>query len=80
MNYKFDYNIHSNADNDIFLKICGKICEKYPQIVLGKLLNDVDGSAHQIYYVDGEEIAVSNDYYIGAVYVKSNIDLSELFG
>ena len=44
-----------------------------------KLLIDVDGSLIQTYKYNGKDIDVYDDYDVGAVYVKSEIDLDNLF-
>lgn len=73
----FDYNISSTADNLIFLKTCKDIEDNFnlehkPPVV------DVDGSAVQVYQVNGKEIRVDIDILIDAVFVVSDIDLSHI--
>ncbi len=71
---KYDYNICTNADEKIFQDQC-RVLEKYiPNIVKDKLLEDVDGSKTQRYYKDKKEILVKNSYYIGAVFIESEIE------
>lgn len=80
MALNFDYNINAEASKEIFDKSCKKIEEKYSNIKKENLLMDVDGSLCQVYFLDGKEIRVQNDYLVGALYVESDVDLSELFG
>ncbi len=39
---------------------------------------DVDGSTIQIYRKDDKEVVVYDDYDVGAVFIKSDVDLSEI--
>ncbi len=77
--YKYDYNICTEADRDIFIKQCKALEKHIPNLVKDKLLEDVDGSETQIYFLDGKEITVHNSYYIGAVYIKSEVELEHFF-
>lgn len=77
--YKYDYNICTEADRDIFIKQCKALEKHIPNLVKDKLLEDVDGSETQIYFVDGKKIVVHNSYYIGAVYIKSEVELEHFF-
>ena len=77
--YKYDYNICTEADRDIFIKQCKALEKHIPNLVKDKLLEDVDGSETQIYFLDGKKIVVHNSYYIGAVYIKSEIELEHFF-
>ncbi len=79
MALKFDYNINTEASKEIFDKTCKKIEKKYSNIKKENLLADVDGSLCQVYFLDGKEIRVQNDYLVGALYVESDIDLGDLF-
>ena len=75
----FEYNICAEADRNIFEKQC-KVLEKYiPNISKGKLLEDVDGSETQLYLIGDKEVSVHNSFYIGAVYVESEIELESYF-
>ena len=54
--------------------------EGYPEVAeKSDLLIDVDGSKTQIYTLHGKKITVHNSYYIGAVYVNSEIELTQYF-
>lgn len=66
----FDYTIEPDASVEGFCKICRRI-EKMPGVVKEDLLTDVDGSQIQHYRINGKSIEVYNDYYVGAIYVKS---------
>lgn len=77
--YKYDYNICTEADRDIFIKQCKELEKHIPNLVKDKLIEDVDGSETQIYFLDGKEIAVHNSYYIGVVYIKSEVELEHFF-
>lgn len=78
--YKYSYNILPNTNDERFEEICKKIENSFDGLVKEKLLEDVDLSSYQHYIFQGKEIAVCNDYYVGALYIDSDIDLSELFG
>ena len=65
------------ADYDEFMKTCKAIETGVKGIKKEKLLyTDIDGSAIQIYYVNGKTIKVFDDYEVDAVYVDSEIDLT----
>ena len=75
----FDYNIYSDNSPEKFKETCKKIEQVYPNVIKRKLLIDVDGSTIQTYTENGKDIDVYDDYDIGAVFVKSEINLDELF-
>lgn len=77
--YKYDYSICTEPDRDIFIKQCRALEKHIPNIVKDKLLKDVDESEIQIYYLDGKKILVHNCYYVGAVYIESEVDLEQFF-
>ncbi|MBP3633490.1 MAG: hypothetical protein J6J43_02825 [Oscillospiraceae bacterium] len=78
--YKYSYNIEKFADNEAFLQACRRIEQAgITDLQKEQLAVDVDGSLLQLYYVPHGRIIVFNDYYVGAVYVDSDIDLSHLF-
>lgn len=76
--YPFDYNIFPNNSPEMFKDMCRKIEEHFPDAEKKKLLVDVDGTTVQSYMETGREIAVFDDYDIGAVFVQSEIDLKEI--
>lgn len=71
----FDYNIHTDNSPEEFKKTCEKIRKAYPNAKEQKLLVDVDGTTIQTFTQDGKDIDVYDDYDVGAVYVKSEIEL-----
>lgn len=71
----FDYTIYKNNSADVFKKTCEEIEKAFPNAEKKKLLIDVDGSTIQTYTQDGKDIDVYDDYEVGAVYVKSEIEL-----
>lgn len=75
----YDYNICTNADEKIFQKQCKALEKHIPNIKKGELLEDVDGSKTQFYCKDEKKIAVKNSFYIGAVFVESEISLEQFF-
>ncbi len=75
----FEYSICNNADTDIFKKQCKALESNIPEIVKKDLLDDVDGSQTQIYSVNGKNIEVHNSLYIDAVYVTSEVELTQFF-
>lgn len=75
----YDYNICTNADEKIFQKQCEALEKHIPNIKKGKCLEDVDGSKTQFYYKDEKKIVVKNNFYIGAVFVESEIELEHFF-
>lgn len=76
---KYEYNICTAADKGIFEKQCAALEKHIPGIVKGELLVDVDESETQIYTVKGKRVTVHNSYYIGAVYIDSEVELTEYF-
>lgn len=75
----FEYNICTVPDRNIFIKQCKALEKHIPDIIKGNLLQDVDGSETQIYTLNKKEIVVHNSYYIGAVYIDSEIELESYF-
>ncbi|MGN0682458.1 MAG: hypothetical protein ACI4JY_02170 [Oscillospiraceae bacterium] len=75
----FDYTVSPNNSPEQFRHACGIIEQAYPQATKRQLLVDVDGTTIQTYTKDGKDIDVFDDYDVGAVFVKSDIDLSRLF-
>lgn len=74
----FSYNVFKEASDAKFNNACKKIenslnIEKKPPII------DVDGSIIQIYTDGNKNVKVYNDYEVDAVYIDSDIDLSQLF-
>ena len=78
-NFMYDYTIYPDNSKEKFKKKCKKIERKYTNAIRKDLLVDVDGTLIQRYIVDNKSIIVQDDYYIGSVFVKSEITLDELF-
>lgn len=77
--YKYEYNICTIADNDIYKKQC-KALEKFiPNLEFIEELNDVDGSKIAIYQRNGLQLSVHNSFYIDAVFIKSEFDIDPYF-
>ena len=71
----FDYTVNSKNSTTDFKKICNEIEHNLAPNYKGKLLIDVDGSTIQEYKKNDKSVVVYNDYEIGAVYVKSDMQL-----
>lgn len=71
----FEYNIHKDNSVKKFKETCNIIEQILPNAIKQKLLIDVDGSTIQTYTLDGKDIDVYDDYEVGAVYIKSEIEL-----
>ncbi len=75
---KYEYNILPENSSSKFKTICSEIEETYPELKKDVLLVDVDGTTIQVYHINNLEITVYDDYEVGAVYVLSDFDLSEI--
>lgn len=73
--YAYTYNIHPDADEKKFLMACSFVEKKFQGIKKDDVMVDVDGSMVMHYYLDNNSIIVYDDYYIGAVYINSDIEL-----
>lgn len=76
--FKYDYTISKENNPTEFKKICKIISDMCQDFIASKLLIDVDGSTIQVYSKENQQIVVYDDYDIGAVFVKSDIDLSAI--
>ena len=76
----FSYTVEKTADKMAFEKACRLIEAHFEGIDKEKLLEDVDGTAIQIYGIGDKKVKACNDYEVDAVYVDSEIDLKSLFG
>lgn len=65
----YDYTVNPFASNEVFSDVCKKIESIYHGIQKEHLLVDVDGTAIQIYWLEGNKMKVFNDYEVDAVYV-----------
>ena len=75
----YEYTIHPNNSPELFQSACALIDNNIKYTKKEELIVDVDGSTYQEYYIDNNKIVVFDDYDVGAVYVESDIDLSDLF-
>lgn len=75
----YDYNICTENSTEKFKDTCLQIEKSFPNAEKKKLLIDVDGSTIQTYIQDGKDIDVFDDYEVGAVFVKSEIELKDVF-
>lgn len=75
----YHYSICNVADEVIFQKQCRALETHLPHLVKGELLEDVDGSMTQQYFISGKIITVHNSKYIDAVYIDSEVELKPYF-
>ena len=75
----FDYTILPYADDEIFNRALNLFESKFPDVKKDELLDDVDGTAIQIYVNKDKRIKFYNNYKIDSVYIKSDIDLSPFY-
>lgn len=77
MKREFSYTIYPKNSTKHFKQTCSTIAKIFPLAKKEDLLVDVDGSTVQIFFMgNNKEIAVYDDYDVGAVYVESDIDLA----
>ena len=74
--YKYDYTIAKENSPAEFKSICKLLEKKMPDYDMKKLLVDVDGTTIQVFVKGDTEVVVYDDYDIGSVFIKSDIDLS----
>ena len=75
----YKYSICNMPDEEIYKKQCVALEKHIPGLKKGNELTDVDYSKVQEYFLDGKRITVHNSFYIGAVYIKSEVELAQLF-
>lgn len=75
--YAYDYTVCKYNSPEAFEVTCKRIECYFPSADKKKLLIDVDGTTIQTYEVGDKVIDVFDDYEVGAVYIKSDVDLSE---
>jgi len=75
----YEYNICNQADEEMFTKQCAALEKNIPNLRKDKLLIDVDETKIQSYKLGLNNIVVYNDYCIGAVYIRSEIELKQYF-
>lgn len=76
---KYDYTILPENSTEKFKETCELISSEFPNAVKKPLLTDVDGSLIQLFIVGKKEIAVYDDYDVGAVYIKSDVPMQNIF-
>ena len=74
----FSYTISKEPSNALFLKVCEAIENNILGLIKDELLVDVDGSLYQTYHSPKGIIKVNNDFYVYALYVDSDIDLTKI--
>ncbi len=77
--FKYSYNICDQYAPDLFERQCKALENKIPGLTKKDLLVDVDGSSIQIYFLNGCELNVVNDYEVGALFINSNFDIEPYF-
>ncbi len=77
--YAFDYTLSPEIDDVIFNDACIKINKQFGYMKKQKGLVNIDSAFIQVFEDDNNVIVVFNDYDVGAVYVKSTVNLDELF-
>ncbi len=75
----YSYTISKEWNAELFFDVCSKIESNFKNIVKEKPFYDfLDGDMKQEYSVNGKKIIVNNDSQIDALYVDSEIDLSDI--
>jgi len=77
--WNYEYMICNEADEAVYRRQCEALEQNIPELVKGKLLQDVDGSDYQMYTLNGAKVEVGNDCYMDGVYVRSEVDLLPYF-
>ena len=75
----FEYNIHTENSPSIFKQTCDKIGNAFPNAKKSRVFIDVDGTTIQTFTEGNKDIDIFDDYEIGAVFIKSEIDLKHIF-
>ena len=70
----FDYTLSTEVDIVAFNEY-DSLIKKIPNIKTEELLEDVDGSVIQVYYLDDKKIKLIMDEDVGATYIESEIEL-----
>ena len=74
----FSYNIAKSFSEKAFADACSKIESHVQGFRKEKLLEDFDGTKIQIYNTPDGKIKVYNDFEVDAVYVDSEVNLSDV--
>ena len=76
----FDYNLFDKTNEKVYNDAVMLIEKEFPYYYKERELIDVDSTRIQVFSKDGKSvIKVFNDTNIGAVYINSEIDLSDYF-
>ena len=78
--YRYLYTIHNEMSKTEFSKTCRKIQKGLKGLEPEEIIEDIGYSQIQIYHFEGQKIGVYNDECIDAVYVCSDVELSEVLG
>ena len=76
--YRYLYPIHNEMSKTEFSKTCRKIQKGLKGLEPEEIIEDIGYSQIQIYHFEGQKIGVYNDECIDAVYVCSDVELSEV--
>lgn len=71
----YDYSISLNNDPKEFKKVCVQIENHYTEAKKKEQLVDVDGTTIQSYAIGEKKIIVYDDYDVGAVYIRSDMEI-----
>lgn len=72
------YYVSNDADEVLFQELCRFVEDSRPDIIKKAYIEDVDGSVLRVFTTPDGDIVVINDFEEEAVYVNSDIELSEL--
>lgn len=75
----YSYTVSKAASEKAFAEACRLIESHFKGISKEKKIEDVDGTAIQLYQKDAKKIKVFNDYEVDAVYIDSEIELNSIF-
>ena len=78
--YRYLYPVHNEMSKTEFSKTCRKIQKGLKGLEPEEIIEDIGYSQIQIYHFEGQKIGVYNDECIDAVYVCSDVELSEVLG
>ena len=73
------YIICNQPDDEVFQRQCAVLMKHIPNLIEEATLQDVDGSVIRRFTLFDKEIIVKNDYYIGGVFIQSEINLEKFF-
>ena len=75
----FRYPICDAPDEEVFKKQCVALENRISNLNKEDLLQDVDGTLIQTYYLAGKKLMVKNSHYVGSVYIESEFDIDPYF-